>query len=250
MSSPHAMPATTTAATAAGSSMHAHTPSNASAASTTVMPVAVTSTPAPVTTEVSFIAEDALAAAAGVEAHPHIYHQTGHDADNEGASVSGRRSQGATVAVRSSKSDDGAVRQARRSESATLAAPSPRNAQAAGTITGAAKDPESGAATGDVTLVAAEEEGEPDKSIKLGLGDFVFYSVLVSRAALYDMSTMAACFVAVIMGLGSTLFLLGVFKKALPALPISIFFGVAFYFLTRIVVVPMIIELSTNGMGV
>jgi hypothetical protein len=40
---------------------------------------------------------------------------------------------------------------------------------------------------------------EEDRSIKLGLGDFVFYSVLVSRAALFDISSMAACFVAIIM---------------------------------------------------
>lgn len=95
-----------------------------------------------------------------------------------------------------------------------------------------------------------DEEPEEERSIKLGLGDFVFYSVLVSRAALFDVQTMAACFVAVLMGLGSTLFLLGVFKKALPALPISIFLGVIFYFLTRIVVTPMIIEISLNGLGI
>jgi presenilin 1 len=97
-----------------------------------------------------------------------------------------------------------------------------------------------------------EQEEEDDGGgggIKLGLGDFVFYSVMVSRAALFDMATMAACFVAVITGLASTLFLLGVFKKALPALPVSIFFGVAFYFLTRLVVTPMIVELSLNGAG-
>jgi len=40
---------------------------------------------------------------------------------------------------------------------------------------------------------------ESARSIKLGLGDFVFYSVLVSRAALFGFATFAACFVAVIM---------------------------------------------------
>lgn len=95
-----------------------------------------------------------------------------------------------------------------------------------------------------------EDEGPQDRSIKLGLGDFVFYSVLVSRAALFDVATMCATFVSVIVGLGGTLFLLGVFKKALPALPISIFLGVAFYFLTRLVVTPMIVELTLNGVTV
>lgn len=96
-----------------------------------------------------------------------------------------------------------------------------------------------------------EEEFElvGDRSIKLGLGDFVFYSVLVARAALFDMSTFAATFVAVILGLGGTLFLLGVFKMALPALPISIFLGVALYFATRLAITPMLIETSLNGVG-
>lgn len=95
-----------------------------------------------------------------------------------------------------------------------------------------------------------EEEEEEDRSIKLGLGDFVFYSVLVSRAALYDISTFAACFIAVLFGLGGTLFLLGLFKKALPALPISIFLGVAAYFMTRVAVTPLIVELTLNALGI
>jgi presenilin 1 len=46
------------------------------------------------------------------------------------------------------------------------------------------------------------------------------------------------------------LILLAVFKKALPALPISIFVGVIVYLLTRTVVVPFIIELSLNGVAI
>jgi presenilin 1 len=71
--------------------------------------------------------------------------------------------------------------------------------------------------------------------------------VLVSRAALYDASTMAACFVAVIMGLGGTLFLLSVYRKALPALPISIFLGVSVYFATRFAITPMLSELVVGS---
>ncbi|CAI5742412.1 unnamed protein product [Peronospora destructor] len=78
-----------------------------------------------------------------------------------------------------------------------------------------------------------KEEAEDDKTIKLGLGDFIFYSVLVGRAAIKDFSTFAVTFVCIVMGLGGTLFLLAVLHKALPALPISIFLATIFYFLTE-----------------
>lgn len=83
-------------------------------------------------------------------------------------------------------------------------------------------------------------------AIKLGLGDFIFYSVLVGRAAKYDFMTVYACYLAIIAGLGITLLLLAFYRKALPALPVSIMLGVLFYLLTRLLLENFVVECSTN----
>ncbi|KAG7399699.1 Presenilin-2 [Phytophthora boehmeriae] len=83
------------------------------------------------------------------------------------------------------------------------------------------------------------DEDAEDKSIKLGLGDFIFYSVLVARASLHNFAVFAACFLAILVGLAVTLYLLARFD-ALPALPISLFLGIIVYLLTLNVVTPMI----------
>jgi presenilin 1 len=54
-------------------------------------------------------------------------------------------------------------------------------------------------------------------------------------------------------GLNMTIFLLAIYRKALPALPISIAFGIAFYFLSSRMLTPfingliVIRPLSTDG---
>lgn len=79
--------------------------------------------------------------------------------------------------------------------------------------------------------------------LKLGLGDFVFYSVLVAQASKQGAMTAVISFVAILAGLCATLFLVIVYKKALPALPISIVSGMVFYALTRLTVKPFVLNL-------
>ncbi|CAN6323331.1 unnamed protein product [Urochloa humidicola] len=100
---------------------------------------------------------------------------------------------------------------------------------------------------------SGEEEEDEDGiglsssgAIKLGLGDFIFYSVLVGRAAMYDYMTVYACYLAIIAGLGITLLLLAFSRKALPALPVSIALGVVFYVLTRTLLEEFVVQCSTN----
>ena len=91
------------------------------------------------------------------------------------------------------------------------------------------------------------EEEEVRRGVKLGLGDFVFYSVLVGRASLFDMLTVFTCSIAVITGLFFTIILLALWKRALPALPISIALGFIYFFTSKIFLLPFAATIGQNS---
>lgn len=87
---------------------------------------------------------------------------------------------------------------------------------------------------------------EERDSVKLGLGDFVFYSVLVSSAAKHHWVTAVACALSTLVGLAATLGLLAVYKTPLPALPISIALGVSCYFAVDFLLLPTLAALRSD----
>ncbi len=90
-------------------------------------------------------------------------------------------------------------------------------------------------------------EDVEDNTIKLGLGDFIFYSVLVTKAAENGFASFLACLLSILTGLGGTLVLLAVYHKALPALPISIFLAVIMFLLTISCMQPWIQDMWELG---
>lgn len=98
----------------------------------------------------------------------------------------------------------------------------------------------------EVDLEAADSAG----AFKLGLGDFIFYAVLVGKASMYSYVSWIIAYFCVTTGLVGTLCSL-VFLRgkvpALPALPISIFLGVIAYFTSRYTAVPLSYNFAATG---
>ena len=101
-----------------------------------------------------------------------------------------------------------------------------------------------------------DDDDDDDHSLKLGLGDFIFYSLLVSHASApengsYQFMALSICMLVIVLGLVSTLMLLPVLPvDALPALPISITLGIIFYLLTNFLVDPYVSFVTPVGVMV
>lgn len=67
------------------------------------------------------------------------------------------------------------------------------------------------------------------EGIKLGLGDFIFYGILCTRAARVGWDIAILDMLAVMDGLALTLLCLAYFQRPLPALPFSLALGIIFY---------------------
>lgn len=71
---------------------------------------------------------------------------------------------------------------------------------------------------------------------KLGLGDFIFYGLLVGKAASNGFIEWTFCFAAILLGMVGTFTILTLYRNkipALPALPLSIFLATFVYFTAR-----------------
>jgi presenilin 1 len=74
-----------------------------------------------------------------------------------------------------------------------------------------------------------EEDEDEERGVRLGLGDFCFYGILVTRAARLGWDLVILCVFAVILGLALTLIVLALLRRPLPALPFSLILGIVFF---------------------
>lgn len=68
-----------------------------------------------------------------------------------------------------------------------------------------------------------------EDSIRLGLGDFCFYGIMLTRVARLGWDLVILVIFAVILGLSLTLLVLAKLRRPLPALPFSLILGIIFF---------------------
>eukprot|EP00189_Rhodosorus_marinus_P012962 CAMPEP_0184744602 /NCGR_PEP_ID=MMETSP0315-20130426/7302_1 /TAXON_ID=101924 /ORGANISM="Rhodosorus marinus, Strain UTEX LB 2760" /LENGTH=210 /DNA_ID=CAMNT_0027216341 /DNA_START=544 /DNA_END=1176 /DNA_ORIENTATION=+ len=85
-----------------------------------------------------------------------------------------------------------------------------------------------------------EEPAEERRHLQLGLGDFIFYSILVIRSSIAGVVPAVVSFTTILAGLIVTLLIALRGRKPLPALPVSILLGVVSHFLSVLLVNPLV----------
>lgn len=82
----------------------------------------------------------------------------------------------------------------------------------------------------------------------LGLGDLVFYGALMGRAANAGAIPLAAATLGVLMGVAGTIvWSYHTTAHAIPALPLSVLFGLLAYTTTVLTVLPMLDHMAVGG---
>lgn len=92
-----------------------------------------------------------------------------------------------------------------------------------------------------------EDAKQNPAGAQLGLGDFIFYSVLIAKASTVGAIPMIMCTVCVLSGLVMTLSILLYTHKPLPALPFSMLFGVVGYLYSRYCMNDSLLNWSLKG---
>ena len=95
------------------------------------------------------------------------------------------------------------------------------------------------------------------ESVSLGLGDFIFYSLMVSKASLSSSVPFVIVFIIILsvltvdqnddQGLLITMALLSILEMPLPALPFSMILGVTAYALAYFVMTSMMNQFALSG---
>lgn len=101
--------------------------------------------------------------------------------------------------------------------------------------------------TTPVTPRRQREVREVEGIIRLGMGDFVFYSLMLGNAVQTStLTTVMACFIANLVGLTITLPIVTLSQTALPALPFPLLISAFFYFSSHVALIPFTDLCSSN----
>jgi presenilin 1 len=79
----------------------------------------------------------------------------------------------------------------------------------------------------DVDSASSADDDTNETVTELGLGDFWFYGILLTRAARVGWDVAILCLLAVVLGLALTLFAFDWTGQPMPALPVSLALGMA-----------------------